>query len=92
MQCNAADELHVEVAHVERALAGLTHNRKRLRQDGVEGFARRHTALEPSRLLAQRVVRQRGDRGLERIDLGDGLTVLLEQPFVTAAENAGENV
>ena len=52
----------------------------------------RNTALELGRLFAQRVVRERGDRGLERVDLRDGLTVLLEQPLVTAAENASEDV
>ncbi len=38
MQNNAADHLHIEVAHAGRALAGFADQGKRLRQDFVQRF------------------------------------------------------
>ena len=36
VQRDSADQLHVEVAHFERALGRLTHDRKRLGQQVIE--------------------------------------------------------
>jgi hypothetical protein len=41
VQHHAADQLHVEVAHLHRAPAGLANDGKGLRQDLVESFALR---------------------------------------------------
>ena len=92
VQRNAANELHVEMPHVQRALAGLADDGKSLRQNRIKRFAARDACLERCGFFAQRIVGKRADRGLERVDLRDRLTVLLQQSFVTAAENASEDV
>ena len=43
---HAADQLHVEVAHLQHALAGLADDGERLGQQRVERFALRDAALE----------------------------------------------
>jgi hypothetical protein len=92
VQPHAADELDVEVAHLEGPLAGLAHDGEGLRQDLVQRGAVGHLALELGGLAAQLVVGQRRDGRLERVDLADGLAVLLEQALVAAAEDAREDV
>ena len=52
VQGQAADELHVEVPHVEHAAAGLAHDREGLGQQVVEGLARRPAARRNSAVLA----------------------------------------
>src|SRR6188508_3370786 len=86
VQRHAADQLHVEVAHAERALAGLADDRERLGQHLVERRAAGDARLELVRLGAQRGVVERRKRRLERVDLADGGRVLLEQALVPAAE------
>ena len=44
VQRHAADQLHVEVAHLQHALAGLAHDGERLGQQRVERLALRATA------------------------------------------------
>ena len=39
MQHHAADQLHIEMAHIEHATCGLTYGRKRLRQQVIERLA-----------------------------------------------------
>ena len=69
VQHHAADELHVEVPHVQHAAAGLAHDGERLGQQVVERLAvgdpRRNSAV----LRAQLLVGERLDRRLERVDL-----------------------
>ena len=60
VQAHAADQLHVEVAHLQGALAGFAHHRERLGHDRVERLALRDALLERRRLRLQLVVRQRG--------------------------------
>ena len=92
VQRHPADQLHIEVAHRERALACFAHDRERLRQHVVERFAVGHTRLELVGLRAEVGVGELGDVRLERVDLLEGLRVLLEQALVAAAEDAGEDV
>ena len=92
VQRHAADQLHVEVAHLQRPLAGLADDGERLGQERVERLAVGDALLELGGLRLQRLVGERGDRGLERVDLPDGLRVLLQQALVAAAEDAGEDV
>ena len=92
VQGDAAEQLDVEVAHAERALARLAHDGERLGQHVVERRAVRDALLELGRLRPQRLVGKGADRRLERIDLAHLLAELLEQPFVAAAEDAGEDV
>jgi len=92
VKTHAPDELHVEVPHLEAALAGFAHHRECLRHHVVERFAFGHALLERRRLGAQLLIGQRGKRGLERIDLLDHLRVLLQQPLIPAAEDLGEDI
>ena len=92
MQRDAAQQLHVEVTHAQRALAGLADDREGF---GQHVFERRAVGDPLAKLVglgAQRLVGKRGDRRLERVDRADLLAVGLEQPLVAAAEHAGEDV
>ena len=71
VQRDAADELHVEVAHLERALRGLAHERERLGQQRLEILGLRVALLELLGLRAQLVVAQRLETRLERVCRGD---------------------
>ena len=53
VQHHAADQLHVEMAHVQRALAGFAHDGECFGQQIVERFALGQTLLELVRLGAQ---------------------------------------
>ena len=46
VQDHAANELHVEVPHVESAAAGFANDRERFREELVEGGALGHTLLQ----------------------------------------------
>ena len=92
VQTHAADQLHVEMAHLQGSFASFAHHRERLGHDRVERFPLRDPLLQHRRLRLQLVVRQRGNRGLQRIDLGDDLRVLLQKPLVPAAENLGKDI
>ena len=78
MQHHAADQLHVEVTHLQHALAGLAADREGLRQQLVERFAARDALAEFTRFGAQLIIRQLLDLRLERIDRRDGLLILLD--------------
>ena len=71
MQHHAADQLHVEMALAERALGGLAHRGEGLDQQVVERLALGQALLQPGRARPQRVVGERLDRRLERVDRGD---------------------
>jgi hypothetical protein len=75
------------MTHAERALAGLANDGEGLRQQGIQRFAVGHPGLEFGGLAAQRLVGQRADPRLQRVDLAHDLHVLLDQPVVAAAEN-----
>ena len=92
VQHHPADQLDVEVAHLQDPLAGLADDGERLGEQRVERFAALDALPERGGLRLQLVVGQRGDRRLEGVDLPDGLRVLLQQAFVAAAEDAGEDI
>ena len=92
MQHHAAEQLDVEVAHPEGAHTRLADHGERLGQQVVEGFPGAEALAEFVRLGAQRVIGQRLDRRLERIDALDVATVGLEQALVAAAEYRGEEL
>ncbi len=88
----AADELHVEVPHLEGAPPGLPDHRKGLHQEIVEGLALRDPRPELSGLFAKLVVRQGRDRLLERADLAHNWTQAFEIAFVLGADDFREEV
>ena len=93
VQRHAAHQLHVEVAHRQRALAGLAHHGKGLGQHGVQLLA-----VGDARLAARRSCPCSASSdsaaiaGSSALISPDHLSVLLEQALVTAAEDAGEDV
>ena len=70
-----ADELDVEVAHVERPLRRLADDGERFREQVVERLAAREAILELRGLGRERLVRERRDLRLERVDARDGLGI-----------------
>ena len=91
VQDHAADELDVEVAHVEDAPAALAHDREGLGQQVVEARALREPLAELDRLGREGVVGQLAQRRLERADLGDHGADALQLPLVLGADDAGED-
>ncbi len=99
VQDHAADQLHVEVAHAQRPLRRLAADGECLRQQVLEslgeflagGRLAGDALAELGGLGAQRVVRQRLEFGLERVDLRDGASVLLQEPLIATAEDAGQD-
>ncbi len=69
MQHGAAEQLHVEVPHAERALGRLAHRGERLGQEIVERLALLEPLAELGRLAAELVVGERGVVVLERVDV-----------------------
>ena len=87
VQHHAADQLHVEMALAERALAGLAHHGERLGQQLVQGGAVRQAFAELDGLGGQGLVRQRLHRRLQRVDLRHAALVGLQRAVVGGAEN-----
>ena len=90
VQHHAADQLHVEVPHVEHAAAGLAHDGEGLGQQVVE----RGAAGEPLRGTRRSWPRSwlsvsARDRRLERVDRLDDRTDPLQLALVLRAEDLG---
>ena len=105
MQDDAADQLHVEVAHAGRAHAGFAHDRKGFGQNFIQDLAARvdlrsslsrvsltasgNLLFEIRGLLAQLLVGKLLNLGLEFVDLVDSGLNGFQKALVTAAENFG---
>ena len=87
MEDHAADQLDVEVALAEGALAGLADGRERRHEQVVDRLAGGELGAELVGAGAQVGVRQRGDLGLQRVDLDDGRGVSLQAAVVGGSEN-----
>ncbi len=70
MKDHSADQLDVEVTHLERAAARCADDRKRLRQQIVERFPLLEAQAEFRCLAGQLRVGECLDGGFEGIDLG----------------------
>ncbi len=92
VQHHAADQLHVEMPHVQSAPAGFAHHRKGLRQQRVEFFALSQTALEFVGLGAQVRVAQRRDARFQGVDAFHLLAHAADHTVVTTTKNAFQNV
>ena len=90
VQDHAADQLDIEMAHAEHPHAGLAAHRKGFRQQLVQRLASSNPGLEFVGLGLQRLVGQRLHLRFQQVDLLDDAGELLEQAFVAAAEDAGE--
>ena len=91
MQHHAADQLNVEMPLAERTLGRLAHGGEGGNQEIVERLAGGEFRAELGGAGFQRLVRQRGDLGLQRIDGVDAGLISLHPPVVGGAEKlAGE--
>jgi hypothetical protein len=87
----AADQLDVEVTHVEHAPSGLAHDGEGLGEQRVEGLALGETAPELDRPGGQGAVVELAHGGLEGTDLGHHGADALQLPLVLGADDAGED-
>jgi len=87
MQRQAADQLHVEVTHAQRADRAFAADGKGFGQDVVQGRAGREAIAEFLRLATQFIVAQFLNGRFQRIDLFDDHPVLFEQAVVAASKN-----
>ncbi len=71
VQHHAADQLHVVMAHAERAHGRLAHRGEGLRQQVVEALALAQPLAEFIRPGAQRLVRKLLEPGFQIVDAGN---------------------
>ena len=90
MEHHPADELDVEVTHVERAPAGLAHHRERFGEHGFERFTLADPGAQRVGPRANLLVGQCGHRRLERVDALDGLPHPAQLPVVASADDLVE--
>ncbi len=84
---HAADELHVEVPHVQHAAAGLTDDRERLGQQLVERVAVGQPRAELGGLVAELRIGEGRDGGFVDVDLDDERRQALELALIGGAED-----
>ena len=91
VQHHAADELHVEVPHVQHAASGLADDREGLRQQVVERLALPRRARGTPRCApSSSASRERRDAGLELVDARDERPQAFQFTFVLRADDFGE--
>ncbi len=90
VQHDAADELHVEVAHFQHAAARLADDRERFREHFVERFAVAKPLAELRRLSTEPLVGERLDLRFFRADFGDHRTQALQVTLVLRADDLRE--
>ena len=90
VQDHAADQLHVEMALAERALGRLAAGREGRNQDVVERLAGGELLAELRGARAQRVVGERFELLLQRVDLVDPRSIGLDASLVGRAEQLAE--
>ena len=88
MEHHAADQLHVEVAHAHRALAGLAHQREALVEQIVEALAAARALAQLVGGLAQLSVGVVLELRLVAVDPRDALLVGLELLRLAHAKRA----
>ena len=86
VQHHAANELDVEVALAERALAGLAYRGEGRNQNVVEGGAFGELLLELLRPRAQRLVGERLEVFFQRVDRFDAREVGADAPVIGGTE------
>jgi hypothetical protein len=91
VQDHAADQLHVEMALAERALGGFAAGRKCRHQDVVQCLAVGKLFAEFVGARAQRLVGQRLEFLLQRVDRVDTRPIALDAPLVGGPEKLAGN-
>ncbi len=92
MQHHPADQLHVEVPHVQDAPAGFADDRKGFRQQIVERGAIGDPLAELDRLFAELFVAQRLDLRFESVDGGNGRAETLDLTLILGADDLREQL
>ena len=87
---DAAEQLDIEVAHFEGAAARLAHDRERLGEDGFERLSLADPRSKRVGARAKRLVGERDERRLQRIDALDGLLHPAQLPIVSSADDLAE--
>ena len=87
VQHHAANKLNIKMTLAKRALSRFTHSRKSWHKQCIQRFARSNLILELLGARAQRIVAQRSEFGLKRIDCFDFRRVSLQATVVCRAEN-----
>ena len=90
MQHDAADQLHVEVAHVQRAATGFADDRERFGKQILERRAVRQPLPELLGLGAELLVGQALDVRFVRVDLGNERPDAFQLAIVRGADDFGE--
>ena len=91
VQHDAADELHVEVAHVEHAPACLAHDGKGLGQQLVQRLPGGDALPQLDGLESQLLIGEPEQRGLDSVDLLNQGRDALQLALVLCADDLGEN-
>ena len=88
----AADELHVEVAHLERAPSRLAHDRECLRDQGVDRLPGRPPAAQGLRDCRELRVLPALKAGLELVDGGHGPAIAAQHALVARPDHSAQDV
>jgi hypothetical protein len=92
VQREAADELHIEVAHLERAACGFADHRETFRREIGERFAFGEAAAEFGGLGSQGFIAQRLQRRLERGRLAHRRFIAFDDAIVAAAKEPRQKI
>ena len=87
VQGDPADELDVEVAHVERATRGLANDREGFRNDLLRGLALLPSPPQRLGLSLQCLVGERADFALQCVDSGDRPAHAAQLALVSAPDD-----
>ena len=88
----AADELHVEMAHLERAPPGLAHDRERFGDQGVERLPGRPPGAQALGDGGELGVVPAPQAGLQRVDRGHRAAIPAQQTLVARPDHPAQDV
>jgi len=87
MQHQAADQLHIEMAHPQHPLGGLAHRGKGFRQHLLQRLTLLQPLPELNRLGLQLVIGKRFEALFQRVDLLDDFPQALQLALVFTSQN-----
>ena len=92
MQHESADELHVEVTHLERAPAGFAHDGERLRDQPVDRFPRPQARPQGLGDTSEAGVIELAHRLFELVYGNDGSAITAQQTLVSRSHHPLQDV
>ena len=90
MENDAADQLHIEMAHVQLAAGHFTTDREGLRQDVVQGLPGLKALLELLGLVREGMIGERSQAGFQAVNARDNRHQRLDFTIILAAEDQVE--